>query len=216
MAAVCRKGDLHRYRLGGFYDRLKQPRHYQPRDQAKSSRIIPLLLNIILSPSIIQFFTNYHTMASRLVSWDRLVRYIPEGSSDVRYGDPIIPEGSTVLDIGDLANQGKLQVKVLEGADVFSASATGQTETVKKLLGPLEPRDVPIIRCIGLNYKTHSTWRPCPDILSVQTAYLSSSRNRASASQEPLHVHEARPRGGGLRRGHPHPRHRAAAVRLRG
>jgi hypothetical protein len=24
-------------------------------------------------------------------------------------------------------------------------------------LGPLEPTDVPIIRCIGLNYKTHST-----------------------------------------------------------
>lgn len=95
-------------------------------------------------------------MVSKLVSWDRLVRYVPEGSADVRYGDPILPEGSTGMDIAELSSQGKLQVKVLEGADPFSATASGRTESVKTLLGPLEPREVPIIRCIGLNYTTHS------------------------------------------------------------
>lgn len=100
-------------------------------------------------------------MSSKLVSWDRLVRYVPDGSVDVRYGDPILPEGSTGMDIAELASQGKLQVKVLEGADPFSATASGQTESVKTLLGPLETRDVPIIRCIGLNYKTHSMYATC-------------------------------------------------------
>ena len=95
-------------------------------------------------------------MPSKSVSWNRFVRYVPEGSADVRYGDPILPEGSTGINISELASQGKLQVKVLKGADPFSATPCGRTESVKKLLGPLEPRDVPIIRCIGLNYKTHS------------------------------------------------------------
>lgn len=99
-------------------------------------------------------------MASKLVSWDRLVRYIPaDGSADVRYGDPILPDGSTGSEIVEWAEQGKLQVKVLEGSDYLSATPTDRTEAVKALLGPLEPRDVPIVRCIGLNYKSHSTSR---------------------------------------------------------
>jgi hypothetical protein len=50
-----------------------------------------------------------------------------------------------------------LQVKVLQGDHPLSAIPTGQIEMVARLLGPLEPSNVPIIRCIGLNYKTHST-----------------------------------------------------------
>lgn len=56
-----------------------------------------------------------------------------------------------------LSEQGQLQVKVLEGPNFLDAKPTGQTETVGKLLGPVTAQDVPIIRCIGLNYKTHST-----------------------------------------------------------
>jgi hypothetical protein len=59
-------------------------------------------------------------------------------------------------DIDELAASGKLRVKVLEGATPVEAKHTGDEDEVKKLLGPLTPKDVAIVRCIGLNYKTHS------------------------------------------------------------
>jgi hypothetical protein len=96
-------------------------------------------------------------MASKLVAWERFVRYVPQGQTrTVRYGDPIITE-SEVDRIAEIAAEGRLEVKVLQGDHPLNATPNGQTEKVAQLLGPLEPADVPIIRCIGLNYKTHST-----------------------------------------------------------
>lgn len=91
-----------------------------------------------------------------IVSWDRLVRYLPEGETKgpARYGEPILSAGNE--DVGDLARRGTLQVKVLEGSSPLDAKDTGRVEKVRKLLGPLAAEDVSIIRCIGLNYKTHS------------------------------------------------------------
>ncbi|KAH6952036.1 hypothetical protein DER45DRAFT_511501 [Fusarium avenaceum] len=106
------------------------------------------------------------------VSWDRLVRYLPQGNDtdagSARYGDPII-EGDEEL--GALASRGALQVRVLEGSNPFDTTRTGKIETVGKLLGPLTVDDVPIIRCIGLNYKTHilETGRPLPTIPTLFT-----------------------------------------------
>jgi len=95
-------------------------------------------------------------MSPNLVAWDRLVRYVPYGAGNtIRYGDPII-EDSEIDKIAQLAVEGKLKVKVLQGANPLGAEPTGEVDTVGKLLGPLEPENVPIIRCIGLNYKTHS------------------------------------------------------------
>jgi hypothetical protein len=97
-------------------------------------------------------------MSSKLVAWDRLVRYVPEGAAEgtVRYGDPILADSEVDM-LSQLADEGKLRVKVLQGASPLDAKPTGKIDTVKKLLGPLESANVPIIRCIGLNYKTHST-----------------------------------------------------------
>ena len=91
-----------------------------------------------------------------LVTWKRLVRYTPAGDSTrVCYGDPILKDDS--LDVGDLADNGELEVEVLEGDDPLSSRPTGRRDKVGRLLGPLEPKDVPLVRCIGLNYKSHST-----------------------------------------------------------
>ena len=94
------------------------------------------------------------TMAS-LTSWDRFVRYESAKDGKVRYGEPILSDSKS--DIDQLAQDGKLEVKVLEGPNPIQAKPTGEQDQVKKLLGPLTPQDVPIIRCTGLNYKTHST-----------------------------------------------------------
>ena len=89
-----------------------------------------------------------------LTSWDRLVRYVPAKDNSIRYGEPILPNG--LADVDGLAQNGQLEVAILQGANIFEAKPTGEKEIVKHLLGPLRSVDVPIIRCIGLNYKTHS------------------------------------------------------------
>jgi len=94
-------------------------------------------------------------MSFHTVQWTRLVRYLVTGEDEPRYGEPIL-SNSDNDDIAELAAAGNLQVKYCEGNDALSATPTDRVETVKKLLGPLEAKEVPIIRCIGLNYKTHS------------------------------------------------------------
>lgn len=91
--------------------------------------------------------------------WTRLVRYSSSAAGAIKYGEPIV------------AQEGKLQVKQLLGTDPFQLETTDLTETVFRLYGPLEPKDVPILRCIGLNDKTHSKyefeWASKSKILNV-------------------------------------------------
>ena len=93
-------------------------------------------------------------MASKSPAWSRLVRYEAEDGA-IKYGEPVV-EDDEHADVGQLAQKGQLKVKVCEGSDPLSARPTEHVERVKRLLGPLEPKDVPTIRCIGLNYKSHS------------------------------------------------------------
>lgn len=82
------------------------------------------------------------------------MRFVPVGGDDqIQYGEPIV---SSSEDLDEKIQTGKLEVHVCEGTDPLSAKPTEKLQAVKKLLGPLRPEDVPIIRCIGLNYKTHS------------------------------------------------------------
>lgn len=92
-------------------------------------------------------------MAPNLVPWKRLVRF-NDVHGNIRYGDPILE--SENADIAALARDGKLKVKVCEGSGPLFCKPTDEEATVEKLLGPLESKDVPIIYCIGLNYKAHS------------------------------------------------------------
>ena len=88
------------------------------------------------------------------VLWDRLVRYRSADGSE-KYGIPLLDD-TNQADSAKLAANGKLTVKVCTGKTALDASPTETTEIVEKLLGPLSVTEVPIIRCIGLNYKTHS------------------------------------------------------------
>lgn len=86
--------------------------------------------------------------------WASLVRYSSTLDGPIKYGEPVVDQGTA--DIAQLAKEGKLEVTRLVGDDPFSLQTTNTTEIVYNLFGPLESKDVPIIRCIGLNYKTHS------------------------------------------------------------
>jgi hypothetical protein len=96
------------------------------------------------------------------VCWSRLIRYKTEQDGSTRYGDAGATPKS--VDLGQLAEQGALFVRplhvgVLGPLDESVAFASTDKENVEKvhtLLSPLAERDIPLFRCIGLNYKTHS------------------------------------------------------------
>lgn len=88
-----------------------------------------------------------------ITQWDRLVRYVSAKDGKVRYGEPIVDANA---DIDKLAGDGSLKVKILEGSSPLTAAPTGEEDEIKELLGPLTNKDVPIVRCTGLNYKAHS------------------------------------------------------------
>jgi hypothetical protein len=89
--------------------------------------------------------------------WTRLIRFLSTDGK-IYHGEPIIT--ASELDLGRVTEKDGLKAKVIEGSDLFDT--TGQTKVtektvdVKKILGPLTKADVPVIRCIGLNYAKHS------------------------------------------------------------
>ncbi|CAI2176602.1 4178_t:CDS:2 [Funneliformis geosporum] len=91
--------------------------------------------------------------------WSRLIRFI--GDDDKVYsGQPIVDLNGSLPPILELkANIIQGNVLTEERIDI-----TDKIINVKKLLTPLAPSQIPIIRCIGLNYKEHAkeTSQPIP------------------------------------------------------
>jgi hypothetical protein len=90
-------------------------------------------------------------------NWDRLIRFIATDGRELR-GQPILP--SADFDVGTTTEETGLKAKVIDvkNNDIFDSATkvTDEEVTVKKLLGPVTVDEVPIIRCIGLNFIKHS------------------------------------------------------------
>ncbi|RSL55395.1 hypothetical protein CEP52_013828 [Fusarium oligoseptatum] len=75
------------------------------------------------------------------ILWNRLVRFRPKDDAGrILWGEPILENEQD--DIAKVADEGKLRAQVLQGDNFVDAKASGQTEMVGQLLGPLSPRDV--------------------------------------------------------------------------
>ncbi|KAG9187695.1 fumarylacetoacetate hydrolase family protein-like protein [Alternaria panax] len=89
-------------------------------------------------------------------NWDRLIRFIATDGRELR-GQPILP--SADFDVGTTTEETGLKAKVIDvkNNDIFDTATkvTDEEVTVKKLLGPVTVDEVPIIRCIGLNFIKH-------------------------------------------------------------
>ncbi|KAI2930168.1 hypothetical protein CBS147320_3290 [Aspergillus niger] len=89
--------------------------------------------------------------------WKRLIRFQASDGRILR-GEPIIPAAGET-DLGLITEVDGLQAKLLSGSDIYDV--TGKTQvtdeivTVKRILSPLAQSDVPIMRCVGLNYAKH-------------------------------------------------------------
>lgn len=89
--------------------------------------------------------------------WTHLIRFESNGS--VHYGDAVFPPDTKPDDVVSIAESGQLRAKVVEGDPLsHQATVTDKEVSVEKLLGPLTRDQVPIIRCIGLNYMKHSMY----------------------------------------------------------
>lgn len=85
-------------------------------------------------------------------AWKRLIRFVAE-NGETYYGEPLAPLSE---DIGVLYKLGKeLSAYVITGNIFEDAVVTGEVKVVKRLLGPLVSLDVPIVKCVGLNYMKH-------------------------------------------------------------
>lgn len=91
-----------------------------------------------------------------VMAWTRLIRFL-DAENEVRYGDAQV---DSLDDFYKKLEAGNLSALELDGSDMLSLSSTGKLSKVRKLLGPLTPKDVPILRCVGLNYATHSEFSP--------------------------------------------------------
>lgn len=86
------------------------------------------------------------------MSWSRLIRFVGD-DDQVLYGEPKLTAAS---DLESLFEKSELLATEVSGSSPFEGGPTGKELKVKTLLGPLTPADVPIVRCIGLNYIKHS------------------------------------------------------------
>lgn len=95
--------------------------------------------------------------------WKYLIRFRAIDGR-ILYGEPILPAGQTV-DLGFTTEADKLQARVIIGDDIYDVTGktlvTDDVVTVKQILSPLAQRDVPILRCVGLNYAKHSMLSTC-------------------------------------------------------
>lgn len=111
------------------------------------------------------------------LAWERLIRFIATDGRVLR-GELLSCQG-TDLDPGRKSQDAPLEARVLSGNDIYDVTGmtklTDEIVTVKKLLGPLTQEDVPIIRCIGLNYATHSK--------HISALFLQSRKTFASGAE---------------------------------
>lgn len=88
-----------------------------------------------------------------MASWSRLVRFQAVDGTE-KLGDLLVNDEQ---DLALKLESNNLQAVELQGGNLFGPLTRGNAVGVEKLLPVLRKSDVPIIRCIGLNYMKHSS-----------------------------------------------------------
>ena len=105
-----------------------------------------------------------------MVAWTRLIRFLGEDGKVYR-GEPIVDEGTA-----DIGKSRGLKARIITGENIFKGDVTDKVVNVKQLLGPLDGAEVHEVRCVGLNYATHSNGFMVP--LFVSNAVLVKEAGR--------------------------------------
>ncbi|CEL01792.1 Putative Fumarylacetoacetate hydrolase family protein [Aspergillus calidoustus] len=87
--------------------------------------------------------------------WKRLIRFQTTDGRILR-GEPLV---AADVDIGFITAADQVQARVLAGDDIYDTTGrtrlTDEVVDVKRVLAPLAKEEVPILRCVGLNYAKH-------------------------------------------------------------
>ena len=87
-------------------------------------------------------------------TWTHLIRF--ENGGREYYGDLRLFRGGTVNDVWRLAKTQMLEAEVVDGGPLYGGVLSGKRLRVDKVLPLFSRQQVPVIRCIGLNYTKHS------------------------------------------------------------
>ncbi|GKZ39272.1 hypothetical protein AbraIFM66950_012195 [Aspergillus brasiliensis] len=96
-------------------------------------------------------------------NWTNLVRFISEEDGQIHLGEV---DSSTHPDVGiSILNGERIAVKLVKGT-IFDGIVTDTIMHIDRLLAPIGIEEVPIIRCMGLNYRDHAQEAnmPIPDV----------------------------------------------------
>ncbi|KAJ6781281.1 hypothetical protein PWT90_05040 [Aphanocladium album] len=88
---------------------------------------------------------------SNMAAWSRLVRFQAADGTE-KFGDLLIEDEQ---ELASKLQNNNLKAVELQGHGPFGPFVRGKEFTIAKLLPALRKSDVPIIRCIGLNYMKH-------------------------------------------------------------
>ncbi|KAL4756923.1 fumarylacetoacetate hydrolase family protein [Aspergillus foveolatus] len=96
-------------------------------------------------------------------TWTRLIRFIAEEDGQTHLGEV---DTAQCPDIGlSVVNGERVAVRQVTGS-TFDGIVTEKILHVARLLAPINMEDVPLIRCMGLNYRDHAKEAnmPIPDV----------------------------------------------------
>ncbi|RAQ59000.1 fumarylacetoacetate hydrolase [Aspergillus flavus] len=96
-------------------------------------------------------------------NWAHLVRFIGEEDGQTHLGEV---DPNKYPDVGiAILNGERVAVKLVKGS-IFDGRVTDTTMHIARLLAPIGIEEVPIIRCMGLNYRDHAKEAnmPIPDV----------------------------------------------------
>lgn len=85
--------------------------------------------------------------------WSRLIRFVDDNGTET-FGEPCIENDHQ---LADYLTKNDLWAIELKGSSPVGPLTRGDKIHVRALRDILKPSDVPIVRCIGLNYLKHST-----------------------------------------------------------
>ncbi|KAF2768276.1 hypothetical protein EJ03DRAFT_364275 [Teratosphaeria nubilosa] len=88
-----------------------------------------------------------------MADWTHLVRFIAEEDGQIHLGQV---DATQFPDVGIAIFEGKPVIANVVSGSVFDGVVTHQKMRVARLLSPLSMDQVPIIRCLGLNYRDHA------------------------------------------------------------
>lgn len=104
------------------------------------------------TPRTLHRFHSQSTIMST-ETWTRLIRFVDDNGRET-FGEPWV---KSEQELAERLAQNDLWAFEFKGETPVTAQTKGDKIHVKALRNLLKPSDVPIIRCIGLNYQKHST-----------------------------------------------------------